>query len=961
MTADTKSPFRPGDLISNRYEVVAMVGQGGMGCVYEVRDRDLPARGSIALKTIRGDLAGRPDMAARFEREVRHALSVTHPNVCRTYDIGKHGEGEAAVVYLTMEFLPGERLSDWLAGEKGSKPVPETEALPVIRQLAAGLAAIHEQSIVHRDFKPGNVMLVKHGGKLRAVITDLGLARGTEAEGDHTVTQIDAQAGTPAYMAPEQLAGKSPLNQGADVYAFGITALELLVGGRVRREDAAETLRKLGVSSQLTAVIAGCIDRDPERRYKNAVDVVRQLDSASGTRMVGETATMTRESGRRPLGPRRLALVSVCIVAIAGLVIAFELGRPRISGRALELVGRATDQLSSNSFLDASRVLEQVVGLEPRYALAHAMLADAWNELELTGRASRELNKIEAADLVWVSSSDRAYIEGVRLTLTRDYTGAVEQFRRYFNRGDEVSKPLRAIALGRALEKARRPDEAAKAYGSAGNRGGALLALAVLNSRQQQITKALDGFAKARKEFEAVGEHGAVAGLEYQLGAAFNRWGKLPEAEAALKSCFEQARAVDDFYDELRCRHQLATIRLRRATAPAALDSVARDVAGIVEAADRPGFQILTARAWLLLAQVDAQRGKYEAADRDFSEAFTRAQSEDAGQLKAYIGFTEASLYLRNHRAADAEKPARAALADYEAGGYMKEAGQACILLSRALRDLGRLDEARRVILDKASLFASLSATEIAQMHEALASLESERDNYPAAIAQLEAAIGSAPDGPNVPLYRVGIAQMRIELGMLQEAREILSEARKEAALPPALEEKIHRIEATAHLYELKPEAALEDLRLPGKPASFLDPILAGLALIRINHAEDGIKSCDGAAKPGDRAEVKANIALCAAEGLAALHRMSDAGERLAQIDEAMRKDPVMAWRMAVLEAQMHGVGIAAGSGAAPQDQIRAAISALQELWGRDMLMRRLLRPDVQRDLTLAGLDKQRL
>ena len=695
--------FRPGDVISSRYDVVAILGQGGMGCVYEVRDRDLPARGSVALKTIRGDLAQKPEMVARFEREVRHALSVTHPNVCRTYDIGKHSDG---TLYLTMEYLRGERLSDWLAGKKG-RPVPEQEALPLIRQLTAGLAAIHGQNIVHRDLKPSNVMLVKQSGDVRVVITDLGLARATGAQGDPTVTRADAVAGTPAYMAPEQFTGKTSFNPGTDVYALGVTALEVLAGGRVAPNDAAAMLHRLGIGPRLWRVITRCLEPDPERRYRTAAEVLADLDPAKSTGALPATETMSATAGSRTsISKRWMGIAAAGIVAITGVVAAYELMHPRVPKRAIELIGKATDQLSSSSFLDASRILEQVVALAPHDPLPRAMLADAWNELELTGRASREMNRIEAADLRWAPADDRRYIDGVRLTLTRDYTAAVDQFREYFNNGDELSKPNRAIILGRALEKARRPEEAAKAYASAGKRGAALLSLAVLDSRQQQIQKALDGFAEARKEFESMGEHGAVATLEYQLGAAFNRWGKLPEAESALRTCLDQARSVGASYDELRCRQQLATIGLRRAATAESLDALAREVAAIIDAADRPGFQILTARAWLLLAQIHFQRGDFEAADRDFAQASSRAENEDAGQVRASIGIVEASLYLRNHRAADAEKGARAAMVYYESSGSKKEAGQACIMLSRALRDSGKLDQAKQTILDKAALFA---------------------------------------------------------------------------------------------------------------------------------------------------------------------------------------------------------------------------------------------------------------
>ena len=176
-------------------------------------------------------------------------------------------------------------------------------------------------------------------------------------------------------------------------------------------------------------------------------------------------------------------------------------------------------------------------------------------------------------------------------------------------------------------------------------------------------------------------------------------------------------------------------------------------------------------------------------------------------------------------------------------------------------------------------------------------------------------------------------------MGMIPEARAVLADVRAQGSLPAAVENAIHSVEAAAHLYELKPAAALQDLR----PVS-IDPILAGLALIEINRAADGIKSCESARTQWDRPAIQANIELCEAEGLIALHRPAEAVVHLTRIDASLQSDPMVAWRMAVLAVRMNGKQNA--------DQMRHAISALKDLWG-DSITRRLLRPDVQRDLKL--------
>ena len=162
--------YREGDVLLGRFKVVRPVGHGGMGEVYEVRDLRLHAR--VAVKTVREP--DDPGLIERLRREVQLARAVTHPNVCRVFDLHEGtGPDGAPLLFVTMEFLDGETL----AGRIESGPLPPAEALPLLAQMAEGLAAIHAQGLVHRDFKPGDVMLVPEHGTLRAVVADFGIAR----------------------------------------------------------------------------------------------------------------------------------------------------------------------------------------------------------------------------------------------------------------------------------------------------------------------------------------------------------------------------------------------------------------------------------------------------------------------------------------------------------------------------------------------------------------------------------------------------------------------------------------------------------------------------------------------------------------------------------------------------------------------------------------------------------------
>jgi serine/threonine protein kinase len=208
-----------GSQFGGRYEIEALLGRGGMGAVYRVRDLELDE--VVALKLLDVTTSA-PDAIERFRREVRLARRVTHRNAARTYDLGEH-EGRR---FLTMEYVHGPSLRELQEQRRLEYP----KVLDVVRQIAEGLAAAHAAAVMHRDLKPANVLIESQpssSGIGRAVITDFGIARGLQAS-DETL-QTHGALGTPAYMAPEQLGGE-PVGPAADVYALGLIAYELLTG-----------------------------------------------------------------------------------------------------------------------------------------------------------------------------------------------------------------------------------------------------------------------------------------------------------------------------------------------------------------------------------------------------------------------------------------------------------------------------------------------------------------------------------------------------------------------------------------------------------------------------------------------------------------------------------------------------------------------------------------------------------
>ncbi len=276
--------FSPNDVICERYRVIRFIARGGMGEVYEVEDAELHT--PIALKTIAPSRASSKQQLNRFKQEIQLARKVSHPNVCRVFDLGRHqDEARGNVLFLTMELLPGGTLAAYLK-EHGA--MTYEAALPLVRQMVSALAAAHHVGVIHRDFKPANVMLLTTPQSPTVVkVTDFGLAVIPEAEETRSEVITDV-AGTPAYMAPEQFQGHySPRT---DIYALGLTVYQMLTGkmpepGQTPFLETNEHTTKR-MRSRWRQAIMRSLSPNPASRYATVEEF---WSAVSGERLPGQT------------------------------------------------------------------------------------------------------------------------------------------------------------------------------------------------------------------------------------------------------------------------------------------------------------------------------------------------------------------------------------------------------------------------------------------------------------------------------------------------------------------------------------------------------------------------------------------------------------------------------------------------------------------------------------------------
>lgn len=357
----------PGVRLGERYEILEMIGQGGMGAVYRARDLQLDR--IIALKTMRPDLSEHPGIIQRFKQELILARQVSHRNVIRIYDLGEGG----GIKFITMEYVEGEDLRSYLTRQH---KLSVREAADIVLQICRGLEAAHAEGVIHRDLKPQNVLRQSNG---RVQVMDFGLARSSESEG---LTVTGAMLGTVEYMSPEQAIGKSATPQ-SDIFAVGLIFYELLTGELPYKADSAVASLVMRTQQRATApreidpeipatvsdIVRKCLEPAVADRYQSASEMIRDLaawNSGQPTAIsFGPSSTIPPAAPR----PKRAKwpMVAAAVVLIAaliagGLYFRRATNAPLSASKPVTLLVADFENKTGDSVFDGT--------LEPSFALA---------------------------------------------------------------------------------------------------------------------------------------------------------------------------------------------------------------------------------------------------------------------------------------------------------------------------------------------------------------------------------------------------------------------------------------------------------------------------------------------------------------------------------------------------------------------------------------------------------------
>jgi eukaryotic-like serine/threonine-protein kinase len=359
VSAAPHAPLNPGTILGDRYEIIRLLGQGGMGSVYQARDRELDRL--VALKVILAHMAANPQILKRFKQELILARGITNKNVIRIFDLGQ-ADG---IKFITMEYIEGEDLQSLLRRKQKCEPA---EAANIIAQVCRALEAAHAEGVIHRDLKPQNIML-DNGG--RAYVMDFGIARTVVAS---NVTQTGMLVGTPDYMSPEQAKGL-PLDARSDLFTVGIIFYEMLSGrtpyeadttmGRLWKRTS-EPARPLGeldqtIPPRLCEIVRKCLELDPQKRYASASELLEQIEIWQGP-SAGTRVILQQNTGLPAYAKWAAAGLGVVLLA-AGFLLRSRLGsHPVVPHAPVTLLISDFDNKTGDSVFDGT--------LEPMFGIA---------------------------------------------------------------------------------------------------------------------------------------------------------------------------------------------------------------------------------------------------------------------------------------------------------------------------------------------------------------------------------------------------------------------------------------------------------------------------------------------------------------------------------------------------------------------------------------------------------------
>jgi tetratricopeptide (TPR) repeat protein len=940
--------FENHQLVDGRFKILRYVGRGGMGEVYEARDLDLDGelQETVALKTLLPAIAADKAMISRFMREIALSRKVNHPNVCNVHDLAKHKYADGRTVFfLTMEFLAGETLQARLGAAGAMSP---TEALPLLRQMAAALEACHVAGVIHRDFKPPNVILVPSGGALRAVVTDFGLARPFASPNGPTVSM--SIAGTLEYMAPELLRG-AEATVSSDVYALGMTAYQMVTGRlpfpdetpmaaailRCQRPVPAPRSVVPGLSPAWDSAIMRALEADRTLRFTGPGDFIQALEGAPAAS--NRPPSITAPFIRKPIA------AAIAAVLLAGAALAWYEWRG--SGIALPPAAQAlyeqgADDNAAGAYFAATQALEEAAKLAPKSPQIHAKLAEAWVALDAPERGASEMLLVRRENTAGLPAAERLQIEAIDLSITQEYAAAAAKYEEMVKLLPNDADAL--VDLGRAYEGADKPADAMRSYlrAAQGPRQSpaAWLRLAVLYSRGPNQAQAAEAFDRAQRLYRLTSRLEGLTEVLLQRGNAANGTGQLDRAADDLKQALTMARTEGNIQEEIT-----ATLRLSQnaylAGNAADADRYAREA---LDTAQRNHFDSLAVRGLINMGNAFRRRQDYATAEQHYREALDLARQTRSEHMIALSLFSLAALHDETRRRDEELKEAKEALPFYQSNHYAKETLQVMTMLVRLQRDAGDYEGA--LASARELLKSAEQGGDRAQAHENVGTALFEMDRYPEAVEEYRKSVQFASTPERTGWSNLFLGNTLWRLGNYSEAEAAFAQVDGVVEKFPAIRLRLSEGRGLMDLSRgrFADAAALASRALaeggehsPLKAS--LDELL-GLALAAQGQKREAVKACERArtALSGQDVSDLLDADMATLQVQVETGASQDALAVFTEMQPHLAQHPEKQWRALALASMADKKFIAPA---------RDALAKIAQTWGDSAYNTYLTRPDI--------------
>ena len=768
-----------------RYRILRLLGRGGLGEVYLAHDDTLDR--DVAIKFLTDPLQdGAP---RRLLREARAAAALDDPGICAVYEIGESADGRA---FIVMQYVRGETLETML--ERG--PMHPADALTLCARIANALAAAHRKGVIHRDLKPGNVMVTPDG---RPMLVDFGIAR-TAAEvrgSDLTTTMTSATrgvVGTPAYMSPEQIQQR-PLDGRSDLFALGLILYECLTGRRAFEghsplETAASVLHvelpsPSSVRPDLTAAHDDLCRRltakHPDDRFQSAEEVTGAIRLLLPNTSTGFGGAPER---RRTRILRSAWMAAALIVVAAGIAGAWKWSArdrlPAVPPEAKAWSDRGTEAIREGLYDTGRKELERAVALYPRHALAYARLAEAQMALDDPRAAQETLLRVSelVPDESRLPRPERLRVQALRALVLRDVDGGVAYYRQLA--AEEPENPGAWLDLGRAQEDAGLLTDARVSYQAAiahdAQDAAAYLRLGGVNSREGRPKEALAAFKQAEQLYHARSDIEGETQVLVARGIALDGAGELSAARTDLERALHLATDSKAFYQQIQARLALSSVTAsqgRYADAQKEASAAVSDALG-------QGLDTTAAGGLVDLAATLLQLGRTDEAEGDARRALDLAEQRGARMTAARARTQLASIYQEAGKPAQSLAMVADVLPFFRTSHARVYELTALSVASRAHQQLDHLEEARQLsseILQVAE--AVKDDAQIALALTNLASVDTDLGEYPAALAlrqraeQIHQRLG---DEASLPYDLTNRAELLVRMGRDAEAAQALDQ-----------------------------------------------------------------------------------------------------------------------------------------------------------------------------------------